>query len=219
MIRRLTIALAAIGAVAFGSLFLYVHFLNERAKMMVQTAYELSDQKQIPTLADIREHFGNELKQLDGCTASECGYTVVLSNRVLAVLHIIPYTEMKSYFWVRDGLVLETMMDYTTTVNHRYNIVSHVQIDFCMGCKTFAIHPWDESSPLDTNGLVAVGNEASAQNRRTVISLNIRCLTKLGGCANVADLLPSVWQKTATKRIACRIQNDKGFVEKPANWP
>ena len=120
---------------------------------------------------------------------------------------------------IRDGLLLETLVDYTTTVNHRYNVVTHVQIDFCKGCQTFAIHPWDESSPLDTNGLVGIGREASGLNRRTVLSLNTRCLTKLGGCDSVADLLPTVWQQTANKRIACRIQNDKGFAEKPSNWP
>jgi hypothetical protein len=215
MIQRLTIAVAAVGVVAFGSLFLYEHLLNQRAEFMVRNVYELSEQ-QIPTLVDIQERFGKQLKQLDGCTPSECGYTVVLSNRVLAALHTIPYTELKFVLRVRNGLVLETMVDYTTTVNHRYNVVSHVQIDFCKGCQTFAIHPWDESSPLDTNGLVEIGQEASAQNRRTVLSLNTRCLTKLGGCDSVADLLPTVWRGTENKRIACRIPNDRGFVEKPA---
>ncbi len=219
MIRRLAIAVAAIGVSALGSLFLYAHFVNDRAEIMVRTIYELSDQKQIPTLADIRERFGKQLKQLDRCTAADCGYAVVLSNRALAALHTIPYTELKIYFWVRDGLLLETLVDYTTTVNHRYNVVTHVQIDFCKGCQTFAIHPWDESSPQDTNGLVGIGREASGLNRRTVLSLNTRCLTKLGGCDSVADLLPTVWQQTADKRIACRIKNDKGFAEKPANWP
>ncbi len=116
-------------------------------------------------------------------------------------------------------MVLENMVNYTTKVNHRYNVVSHVQVDFCKGCQTFAIHPWDESSSLDTNGLVVIGNEASAQNRRTVLALNTRCLTKLGGCDSIAALLPTVWQQTANKRIACKIRNDRGFVEKPADWP
>ena len=186
---------------------------------MVRTAYELSDQKQIPTLAEIQERFGKGLKRLDACPPSECSYTVVLSNRVLAALHVVPYTEIESYFWVRNGMVLENMVNYTTKVNHRYNVVSHVQVDFCKGCQTFAIHPWDESSPLDTNGLVEIGNEASAQDRRTVLALNTRCLTKLGGCDSVADLLPTVWEQTANKRIACKIRNDRGFIEKPANWP
>jgi hypothetical protein len=219
MILRLAIAVAAMGLAAFGSFFLYAYLLNEQAETMVRTTYELSDQKQIPVLADIRKRFGKRLKEFDGCPPSECAYAVVLSNRVLAALHIVPYTEMKSYFSVRDGVVLGNMVDYTTTINNRYNVVSHVQIDFCKGCQTFAIHPWDQSSPLDANGLVEIGSEASAQNRRTVLSLNTRCLTKVGGCDSIADLLPTVWQQTASKRIACKIRNDKGLIEKPANWP
>src|SRR5882762_375269 len=113
MIRRLAISVALAGMVACGSLFLYAHLLNQRAETMLRTAYELSDQEQIPTLADIRARFGQRVKQLDGCPPSECSYTVVLSNRVLAALHVAPYTEMKSYFWVRDGVVLENMVDYT----------------------------------------------------------------------------------------------------------
>lgn len=219
MMRRLTITATAVGVVVFGSLLLYAHLVNDRAKRMLRTVYELSEQKQIPLLADIQKRFGNHLKQLDGCTASECGYTVVLSNRPLSVLHILPYTQMESYFYVRNGVVWGSMVDYTTMVNHRYTVVSHVQIDFCNGCQVFAIHPWDESSPLDTNGLVEIGKEASAQNRRTVLSLNTRCLTKLGGCDSVAELLPTVWRQTENHKIACRIPNDRGFVEKPANWP
>ena len=186
---------------------------------MVRTVYELSNQNQPPTLAEIRGHFGKQLKQLDGCPPSECTYTVVFSNRVLAALHIVSFTEMKAYFSVRDGMVLGSMLDYTTTVSRHYNVVSHVQIDFCKGCRMFAIHPWNQSSPMDTNGLVEIGNEASAQNKRIALSLNTRCLTELSGCASVADLLPTVWQQTANKRIACRIKNDEGFVVKPADWP
>ena len=215
MIRRPAITLAIVAVVAFGSLFLYAYLLNERAEAMMRTAYELSDERQIPTLAEIQERFGKRLKRLDGCPPSECSYTVVLSNRVLAALHVVPYTEIESYFWVRNGMVLENMVNYTTKVNHRYSVVSHVQIDFCKGCQHFAIHPWDQSSPLDTNGLVEIGNEASGQNRRTALSLNTRCLTTLGGCNSVADLLPSVWQRTPNDQIKCVVSNHEGWVVAP----
>ncbi len=102
---------------------------------------------------------------------------------------------MESYFNVRDGVVLVGMVDFATTVNHRYSVVSHVQIDFCKGCGMFAIHPWDQFAPLDTNGLVEIGTEASAQNRRSVLSLNTRCLTALGGCANIAELIQQFGSK------------------------
>jgi hypothetical protein len=184
---------------------------------MVRTAYELSEQKQTPTLAQLRERYGNRLKQVDGCAGSNCAYTVTLSNRFLAALRLALYTEIKSYFRVRDGAVLGNMLDYTTLVDHHYSVVAHVQTDFCDTCEAFAIDPWTESSPLNTNGVVMIGNQRRT-SKRTVLSLNTRCLTSRG-CNTVADLLPTVWRRTADDRIACRIQTDKGWIEKPAGWP
>lgn len=218
VIWRLTIAVAFAVLIACGSLYLWAHLLNQRAQTIVHTAFELTEQHQPPTVADIQKRFGSTLR-LDQCRASECGYRAVVSNRILAALQIVPRTEMESYFWAKDGVVFRNMVDYTTTVNRRYRIVSHVQIDFCEGCEAVSVHPWDAASPLDTNGIVEIGNEASVQSRRTVLSLNTDCLTRLGGCQSVADLLPTVWRQTAEKKIACVIQNDRGFVQKPPNWP
>ena len=218
VIRRLIVAFALADLIACGSFFMYARVLNERANVIVNTAFELSEQKQAPAVTDIQRRFGSRLR-LNECRASECGYRVVVSNRILSALRIVPYTEMESYFWARDGVVFRNMVDYTTTVDGRNRIVSHVQLDLCEGCQTFAIHPWDGASPLNTNGLVEIGNEVSAQSRHAVLSLNTNCLTKLGGCQSVADLLPNVWKQTADKKIACVIQNDKGSVQKPANWP
>jgi len=216
-LMRRALAIVIVGAVAFSSLLLYANLLKKRAESIVRMAYELCGQQQAPTLADIRRRFGTQLKQLDGCPHSLCAYRVMLSNRVLASLHLASYTQMESYFLVRDGTVLGDMVNYSTTVNQRYTVVAHVQIDFCRGCQMVAIHPWDQSSPLDTNGLVEIGNEASPHNRRTVLSLNTACLTRIGGCHSVADLLPTVWQQTSNGRIACKIENDRGFAQKPAD--
>ncbi len=185
---------------------------------MLQTAYELSEQKQTPTVAQLRELYGTRLKQLDGCAGLDCGYEVTFSNRSLAALRLVPYAEMQAYFRVRHGAVLGEMLNYTTQVEHRYSVVTHVQTDICDTCQAFAIDPWIESSPVNTNGVVEIGSKTPASSRRAVLSLNTRCLTQ-GGCVTVADLLPTVWRRTADKRIACRIQTDKGWVEKPAGWP
>jgi hypothetical protein len=214
--RFLAIAVGLTTLVACGSLFRYYHILNEQAQIILTASYELSDKNQQPTVADLQKHFGSQL-QLDGCNSSSCTYSVFVSNRVLAALHVTPYTQMESYFVTRDGVVLANMVNYTTRVNHHHSVVSHVQIDFCNSCQAFAIHPWDASSSLDTNGIVEIGSEVPARNRRTVLSLNTRCLTKIGGCQNIADLLPTVWKQTSDKKIACIIQNDRGSVMRPVN--
>jgi hypothetical protein len=218
VLRRSIITMMVAALIACGSVFSYLNHLAKRAGFIVGTAYELSEEKHTPTVADIRQRLGSRL-HVDECVGAECSFTITVSNRVLAALHIVPYTELQSYFWARDGVVLENMLNYTTTVNHRHRIVSHVQIDFCKGCGYIAVHPWDASSPLDTNGLVQIGNESSAQSLRTVLSLNTDCFRKYDGCQSVADLLPTVWRQTPEMKIACILQNDRGFVQKPANWP
>jgi hypothetical protein len=97
VIRRLTVTVTLAALVACGSVFSYLRLLTKLVHFIVGTAYELSVGKQTPCVADIRQRFGNSL-QLDGCLGSECSYTVTLSNRILAALHIVPYTELQSYF-------------------------------------------------------------------------------------------------------------------------
>jgi hypothetical protein len=194
-------------------MFLYSYPLSNRAQFIVRTTYQLTQQKRIPMVADIRDRFGGRL-QLNECSGSACLYSVVLSNRVLAALHVVPDTEMQSYFWTRDGVVVRNMLNYTTAVNRRYRIFSHVQIDFCKGCQIVDVHPWGGASRLDTNGLIEIGSDASDQSLRTVLSINTGCLTRFGGCHSVADLLPAVWTQTADGKIACVIKNDQGLVEK-----
>ncbi len=217
MTRSLTAALGAVLLLGVIGFAFYIHVLSSRAESMLRSAYELSEQSQPPTLDELQKRYGDYLK-LHGCAASDCSYTVTLSNRLLAALRLVPYTELKSYLRLRDGLVITNMVDYTTLVDRQYTVVAHVQTDFCDTCQAFAIHPWIGASPFETNGLVEIGVKTPASSRRAVLSLNTRCLTR-SGCVSVADLLPTVWMKTADKRIACRIQTDKGWVEKPVGWP
>jgi len=165
----------------------------------------------------LQQRFGSQLKQIGNCAPrSECGYEVVVSNRPFAVTHLVPYTEMKSVFDVRDGVVSSNMVDYTTTVHDRQSIVTHVAIDYCKTCDSFSLHPW-EASPLGTNGLVVVGSASSAEKRRYVLSLDTRCMTKRAGCSTVAELLPTVWE-VRNGTIMCRVPNHEGFVDYPSEW-
>ena len=219
MMRRLTIAIGSAAILVVVAFSLYAHLVRARADGVLRAAYELSQQRPNPTIADLRQRFGSHLKQVEGCPPSECAYTVTVSNKALSALRLAPYTEMSSRFYVRGDVVLGNMVDYITVLDHRHSIVAHVQIDLCSECQTFAIHPWSESSALDTNGLVEIGSQTSAQHIRTVLLLDTACLTSLGGCKTVADLVPTVWRRTAGGKIACRLPKDRGFIEKPANWP
>lgn len=216
MAVRLTAGVVAVAVAGFIGFGLYVHFLNGRAESMAQMAFELSQEPKPPTLAELQKLYGRSLT-VSSCAGSECSYTVTLSNRFLATFHVLPYTELKSYFRLRDGFLLTHMLDYRTVVDHHYSVAVHVQTDFCGTCQAFAIDPWTDSAASNANGIVSVGNKTPATSRRIVFSLNTRCLTRRG-CTSVADLLPTVWAKAADNRIACKVQTDNGWVEKPVGW-
>jgi len=197
--------------------FLYSYLLRKRAESLVRSAYELSNYNGPLTSAVLRRQYGSRLKTLQNCTPSSCAYEVVITNRVLAFSHLFPYTELRSQFWLRDGVVYENMLDYTTTVHHRYNIVAHAAIGFSDD-PYYAVHPWDASATLDTNGLAHISRELSNTRKQSVLGLDPSCLIKVGGCTTIAELLPSVWQRTPNGRIKCLIPNHEGFVVAPADW-
>ncbi len=107
------------------------------------------------------------------------------------------------------------MLDFTTRVHNRYSIVVHAQTDF-KDADEFYLHPWGDSTPMDTNGLVAITAGAPLEKKRIALALNVSCLTKIGGCSTVADLLPTVWQLRANG-IDARIQNHEGFIDAPTS--
>jgi hypothetical protein len=200
-------------------LSLYCYMLRRRAESIVHSAYELSHyQKNFLTSAELKRRYGNDLKPLQECSSSFCAYEVVITNRVLAVLGVVPYTELRSEFWMRNDIVYENMLDYTTTVHGRYTIVAHSAIGYNEDAY-FSVHPWDASAPLDTNGFAHISAALSDSQKQTVLALDTGCLTKIGGCTSIAELLPSVWQPTTNGQIRCIVSNHEGFVIAPADWP
>lgn len=200
-----------------GCCFLYSYLLRRRAESLVRSAYELSNHNGPLTSAVLRTRYGRLLRTVQDCTPSFCAYEVLITNRVLAFSRLFPYTELRSQFWLRDGVVYENMLDYMTTVHHRYNVVVHAAIGF-EDDPYYAIHPWDASAPSDTNGLAHISRELSNAKKQSVLGLNTSCLTKIGGCTTIAELLPSVWQRTPDGRIKCLVPNHEGFVVAPADW-
>jgi hypothetical protein len=198
--------------------FLYTHRLRKRAESLVSGTYELSNYKGPITAEVLKERFGSSLKASPDCKPAFCAYDVVVTNRFLARARLVPYTELRSEFWLRNGIVYENMLDYMTSVRGRYNVVAHAAIGF-NDDPYFAVHPWDSSAPLDSNGLAHVSATLSNSRKLTVLSLDTGCLTKLGGCTSIAELLPSVWQRTMNSQIKCVVPNNEGWVIGPADWP
>jgi len=213
-VRRCLLAAAVAACVAMVSLYVYSQSLKKRADSLIRFTYELSNRRGAPAaLAVLKERFGGQLKQLDDCRQSHwCGYRVSLSNEVLAALRIAPYTQLDSEFSVLDGVVFLNMLDYTTTVHRRYSIVVHAQTDFT-GADSFYLHPWEDSTQLNSNGLVVISSGVPAEKKETALGLNLACLTSFRGCETVADLLPTIWQRSSDGKIMSRVRNHEGTVD------
>jgi hypothetical protein len=216
MARRLALASAVAVVLAVFSFTLYGYWISEQARFMLRTAQEFSEQETQPTVDEIRQRFGARL-QVDYCGADSCSYKVTVSNQIVAALHLVPYTELQSNFWVRNGLVYENLLDYMTTVRDRKNVTAHAAVQFEKGC-VFSLDPWEDSSPTNSNGLADIAPDCPSAEKQVVLDLNIACLTKLGGCGTIADLIPTMWKHNADGTIRCRIPSCEGFVHPPASW-
>lgn len=204
-------------AIAVTSLFFYSHYLRRRADGLVRVSFDFANRgRKPPSITDVQQRFGTKLRRTGGCTAGSCNYEVVVSNYVLAVLHLAPYRELRSAFWLRDGILIENTLDFMTTDDHR-NVVAHADIQFDEECYFF-LDPWGNAAPGETNGIATISADCASAEKTSVLGPNTACLTEFHGCNTIADLLPTVWARTDDNRIMCRIQNKKGAVHYPPSW-
>jgi len=189
--------------------------LRRKAQALIREAsiasQHLGQTTSIDTLQNV---YGGRLNRKPDCSPAFCGYEAIQSNRVLAALHWTPYSELRSETWLRDGILSAVILDFTSTANLDHTIVAHVYIQEGRG-REFDLHPWDNSSPADTNGIVGVRPESLKAHERTVLGLDTSCLTRHRGCRSIAELLPTVWSQGKDGWIRCLIQNHEGFVESP----
>jgi hypothetical protein len=208
---RLACRLVALGSILIllvvGVLGLYLHQLKRSADNVVHVSFELSQRGNPPTLDEIRRQFGPQLKQTDPCIASGCQYEVMLSNQVLAEIHLAPYTALRSAFWVKDGIVESNSMEFWTAGSQHRMVVTSVLTKYCDQCDSFNVIPCEDSMELGTSGSVEIGYKSAVRNKRTALALDTSCLTKLHGCDTIGELLPTAWQRTPARTIRCQVSN------------
>ncbi len=208
---RLVFRLAVLGGILtlllVGALGIYLHQLKRSADKVVRVSYELSQRENLPTLDEIRQQFGTQLKQPDPCTASGCQYEVMLSNLVLAEIHLAPYTALRSTFWVKGGVLESNSLEFWTTGSQHRMVGTSVLTKYCDQCDSFNVIPCEDSMELGTSGSVEIGYRSAVRNKRTALALDTSCLTKLHGCDTIGELLPTAWQRTPARTIRCQVSS------------
>jgi hypothetical protein len=211
-IRRLVVfanVLTLLTAFASG---IYLYRVKRIADSALRVAYELTLNGRPPTIQELRQRFGSALRQNEPCASDGCDYDLFVTNRVLAGIGLIPYTTLRSNFWVKNGVVDTSGLEFWSRDGAFY----YIEVHFCDHCDSFEIIPWSDSSPLGTTGSVEIGYAASTDNKRRAIALDTRCLARFRGC-NLAELVPELWRQTSATTISCRIPNHEGTVDTTPN--
>ena len=191
--------LALVPAVA---LVIYSKRLKHSAEKVVRVSYELSQRESPPTLEDLRQRLGTQLRQSAACTDSGCEYEVRLSNRLLSKLRLAPYTALRSSFWVRDNVLEENVLE-EWTVSRRGGVVAYVDAKYCEECNDFGIVPCVGATASVRSGSVRIGSRSRFVDKQTAFGFNTECFSGLRGCASVAELLPTIWGTTSEGTIQC----------------
>lgn len=166
---------------------------------------------------ELQSKYSHRLQQLENCVAEDCAYELKVANHVYSALRLVPYTEFSARFDVRSDEPILVYMMYRVARSDVSSPVVHVQIDFCTErCGRLFVHPWETNSIEGWNGIVQIGFAASDKLRQSALALNVNCLTTRR-CIDVADLLPTVWQRTPTG-TRCLIPNHTGNAIE-GRWP
>lgn len=190
------------------ALLIYSKKLKHSVQKVVRVSYELSQRESPPTLEDIRQRLGTQLKQSAACTDSGCEYEVKLSNQLLSKLRLAPYTALRSSFWVRDNVLEENVLE-VFTVNERGGMVAYVDAKYCEECNDFDIVPCEGASVSVRSGSVRIGSRSRFADKQTTFGFNAGCFNSLRGCASIAELLPTVWRTTSDGTLRCA-SSDRG---------
>ena len=181
LIKRLSIALVAVVLLSSIVVDTARYELRHSADRIIRSSYELFQQEQRPSLDNVRERFGDELKQTSPCKDFGCGFEVVLSNRLLARFHLAQFTTLKSTFWVRNGTVDENVVEFWTVREDGGMILAYTDAKYCKACNDF-------SSGKSVN--IDLGSQAL--QKRGAFGFNASCLLSVKGCATPTALLTAV---------------------------
>ncbi len=181
LVKRLSIALVAVMLSSSVVVVIARYEIRRFADRITRSSYELFQQRQRPTLDDIRRRFGGELRQTSPCKDFGCGFDVVVSNHLLARFHLARFTTLRSTFWVRNGSVDENRVELWTVREDGWMILAYTDAKYCEACNDFS-----------AGNSVNIDLGSQTFQKRAAFGFNTNCLLSVRGCATAADLRPAV---------------------------
>jgi len=133
LIKGLSIALVAVTLISSIVAVTARLRIKHDADRITRASYELFQQEQRPSLDNVRERFGDKLKQTSPCKDVGCGFEVVVSNRLLARFHLAQFATLKSMFWVRNRTVDENLVEFWTVRKDGGGTLAYTDAKYCKG--------------------------------------------------------------------------------------
>jgi hypothetical protein len=186
----------------------YSLLLERRANRLVRVTYQFAERGKPPSLDEIRTAFGSDLQQLGPCSHDGCGYEVNVSNRLLHMLHLAPYTNLRTQFWEVKGIMQSNSVYFYTMPYANLAVL----VKYCKDCDSPNIYPYENAS-TSFAGYVEIDFSAPEIARKKAFGMDTACLTRWGGCDSTAQLLPTVWQNSAQNTVRCITPNHEGVLD------
>jgi hypothetical protein len=200
----------ALATVILG-LFAYSASIQKRATQIVAdlAATSAADDPNA-SFESLKRKYGSNLKRSEWCSSKYCEYEVSINNRLLTALHVAPYAEMSTVFFIDNGSFSGAITNYTVTRRDGVGLFVHVQEDYCrQNCPAsdwLAVNPHGRRSTDFSNGMVEFSTKAAGEGRQAARSFNFRCFRPLSRCEDIVDLLPAIWERNPDGSMRCRFR-------------
>ena len=194
--RGLLVCLISMIAVA-AVVGIYAIHLRTSAQALIASAKQIrSPSEAEDQIALWRRNFRGKYSEEPGDDGSRV-CQVRLDNRLLYWLHLVPPTQLTVSIEMREKSLRGIFVVMTTQANGSAS--AWVQETFIGTTRSTDRRALYVDDRLDGSGrpwktTVELTSEVSPAEKEKAFSVDARCLVKIGGCRNAAEILPSVWQ-------------------------
>ena len=130
---------------------------------------------------------------VDGdCSGGTCSYFFQFTNSWLHFLRLAPYTRVACTLAVRNGKLYSRLLDFSSGVGPRaYSVVVREMPELPEGMPS-PFNVAKQWSGARWRIYVYLTPEATLDEHKEAYGINFGCLTKLGGCHDAQELLPTI---------------------------
>jgi len=193
IIKRIAVALVVTTTLATGIAILVLRRQQAKARSMIADLQSL----QVGSVDSLRIREFLESNDFRSARSSNPPtdmngvYETVIDNSVLARLHLAPWTRLGVLMKIEGRALSYLTVDYYTSC--RGDMTSGVRVTEVPASPEIPpyqvwVYPDGGKPP---NIRISITSSADPQERSRAFGLDIRCLSRIGGCSGASDLLPS----------------------------